>query len=162
MGFGKALEALQLEIAEIAVRQQIRQHIVPVLVPRSSGRAGIATEDNFERRIGRIAGEILVGEYVDSAGMVHGQQLHLVEIDGLFQRLHEPETELAVFLANRVARNLDVFRGARNVTLVGPDPVADYARAQHVADQFVVRAVPGEQGGAGTAPAVHFQETRAL
>src|SRR4029077_2807046 len=72
--------------------------------------------------------------------------------------LHETETELAAFFANRAARHFDVFRRPRNVALIGPNPVADHARTQHVSDQFIVGAVPREQGGTGTAAAIHLQE----
>src|SRR5580704_9081411 len=117
------------------VRQKIRQNAVPMLVPCASRRAGIATVNNFEWWIGWSAGEILIGEYVDGAGMVHRQQFHLIEIDSFFQRLHETETELAFFFSNRVARDLDVFRRPRNVALVGSNPVADHARAQHISNE---------------------------
>ena len=156
--FGKALEALQLEIAEVTVRQQIGQDVVAVIVPRSRGRTGIAAVDNLEWRIRRVAGEIFVGINVDRSRMIDRQQFYLIEINSFFQRLHEAEAELAVFLANRVAMNFDVFRRPRNVALVRPNPVADHARAQHVADQLVVRAIPDEKCGTGTAAAIDFQE----
>ena len=155
---GEALELQDIEIAKVTMRQQVGQNIVTMLVPRARRRTGIAAVDNFERRIRRVAGEIFVGENIDSGRMVHGQQLHLIEIDRFFQRLHETETEFAVFFAHRVAGDLDVFRRPRNVALAGPNPVPDHARAQHVSHQFVVGAVPNKQRRTGTAAAVHFEE----
>src|SRR5438477_2073786 len=132
---------------------------MPMLVPRSCRRTRITTVDNLESRIRRAAGKILVGENIDSARMIHRQQLHLVEVDCFFERFHETETKLAVFLANRIARHLYVFRGPRNVALVWPNPVTDHARAQHVSNQLVVLAVPGEKCRTGTAAAIHFKKT---
>src|ERR1019366_939086 len=38
------------------------------------------------------------------------------------------------------------------------DPVSDDACSEHVANEFVVRAIPGEERGTGTAAAVHFSK----
>ena len=100
----EALERLGLEVAEITMRPQVRQHIVVVLVPGAGRRTCVATDHNFERRIRRSStGEILVGENVILRRMIHRQQLHLIEIDDFLQRLHEAEAELAVFLRTAVA-----------------------------------------------------------
>ena len=88
--------------------------------------------------------------------MIDGQQFYLVEIDGLFQRLHETEAELAVFFADGGAVYFDVFRGTRNVALAGADPVADHAGAEHVANELVAFSIPNEKGGAGAATAIDF------
>src|SRR5882724_11935848 len=115
-----------------------------MLIPGSRGRPSIAAVHNLKWRIRRVAGEILVGKYLDPAGMVHRQKLYLIEVDGFFERFHEAETELAVLLAQRSARHFEVLRGPWKVTLVGPNPVPNHARAQHVSNQLVVGAVPGE------------------
>ena len=90
--------------------------------------------------------------------MVDRQYAHLIEIDGFLERLHKAEAELAVFFADGVAIDLDVFDGPRDVTLAGPNPVSDHARAKHVADQFVALTIPDKQRGAGTAAAVNLEE----
>ena len=66
---------------------------MPVLVPRAGWRTRVAAHHNLERRIRRIRREILVGINVDVRGMIDRQQPHLIEVDGLFQRLHEAEAE---------------------------------------------------------------------
>jgi hypothetical protein len=88
--------------------------------------------------------------------VVHGQQLHLIQVDCFFQRLHEAEAELAIFLAD-VAVDLDVLRGAWNIALPRPNPVADYAGADHVIHEFIVAPVPHEQRGTGAAAAIEFE-----
>ncbi len=122
----------QAKIAEVAMRQQIREHIVAVLVPRCRRRARIPADHNFERWIRRIAGEIFVGINLELGRMIDRQQLYLIEIHGLFERLHEAETELAIFFSNGLAINLDVFRRSRNVALAGANPVSDHSSAEHV------------------------------
>ena len=64
-----------------------------VLVPGSGGRARIAADDDFEFGIRRIRCEIFVGIYVDTGGMIDGEQSHLIEVDGFFEWLHEAEAE---------------------------------------------------------------------
>ena len=97
---GKAQELSNAKIAEVAVRQQIGQHVVPVFITRGGWRTSIATGYHFEIWIRRIAGKIFVGINVKVRGVIDRQQFYLVEIDGLFQRLHETEAELAVFFAD--------------------------------------------------------------
>src|SRR6266436_2023978 len=125
-----------------------------MFVPSADRRAGVAAEHYFERRIRRIAGEIFVGIDVNASRMIDRQQLHLVEINRLFERLHKPEAELAISLADRVAIELNVFRWTSDVPFIRPDPVSDNARAQHVADELIVLAVPHKERGAGRAAPV--------
>ena len=61
MRFGKAFELQHLEVSDEAMRQQIRQNVMSMLVPGARGRVCIPAVDHFERRIRRVAGEILVG-----------------------------------------------------------------------------------------------------
>ena len=91
---GESHERENFEIAEIAMRQQIRQHVVAMIVPGASWRTRVAREHYFERRIRRIAGEVFVGIDLDIGRMIDSDQLHLVEINRLFERLHETEAEL--------------------------------------------------------------------
>src|ERR1700730_11589572 len=94
--------------------------------------------------------------------MIHRQHAHLIEVDGLLQRLHEAEAEVPVFFADGVTINLDVFHGARDVALSGPDPVSYYTGPQHVGDEFVALAIPHKQRWTGTAAAVDFEEVLLL
>ena len=91
---GESQKRKHLEVAEIAMREQIGEHVVAVLVPGPGGRASIilVAEHDLERRVRRIAGEIFVGIDVDVGGMIDGEQFHLIEIDGFFERLHEAES----------------------------------------------------------------------
>ena len=66
--------------------------------------------------------------------MINRQQFHLVEINSLLEWLHEAEAELAIFRAELVAVEFDVLGGTRNIAFTRPDPVADNAGAQHVAN----------------------------
>ena len=100
--FGEACKLGQAEIAEVAMRQQIREHVVAVLIVRRCGRARVPAGDHFEWRIRRIAGEVFVGINVEVRRMIDRDELHLIEIHGFFERLHEAEAEFAVFLANRM------------------------------------------------------------
>ncbi len=74
VGLGESQERKYFEVAEIAMREQIEKHVVAVFVPRTGGRARvvIVAEHNLERRVRRIAGEILVGINVDIGGMING------------------------------------------------------------------------------------------
>ena len=90
--------------------------------------------------------------------MIDGEQLHLVEINGFFQWLHEAEAEFAVFLAERVAVEFDVFRRPSDVAFPGRYPMPDNSGTEHVADEFVVRAVPDKERWTGGAAAVDLQK----
>ena len=94
MGFGESVELGGLKVAEKAVGEQVGQNIVSVLVPGSSRRTRSPAEDHLEPRIRRVAGEKFVGIDVEIGGMVDCQQLHLIEINDLFERLHEAEAQL--------------------------------------------------------------------
>ena len=157
---GKALELRQREIAEVAMRQQIGQHIVAVLVPRSRGRMRVfaLAHHHLELRIRRVRGEILVGINFEIRGMIDRHHAHLIEVNGFLQRLHEAEAEVAVFFANGVAIDLDVFDRPRDVALPRPNPVSDHARAQHVGNQFVALAIPNKQRWTRTAAAVDLEK----
>ena len=154
--FGEAGELGQGKITEIAMRQQIGKDVVPVLIVRRGWRTRVAAGHYFEIWIWRIAGKIFVRINVNVRGMIDRQQLYLIEVNCLFERLHEAEAELAIFFANGVAIDFYVFRGARNVALAGAYPVADDASAEHVSDELVAFTVPNEKRGAGTATAVNF------
>src|SRR6266852_5131412 len=106
----------------------------------------------------RCADEALVGIDLELGGMIDGQQPNLIEVDGLFHRLHETEAEQAVAWANGARVNLQIFFGIRNVAFAGGYPVADYSGANHVGDEFVLVPVPSEQHGARTAAAIEFAE----
>ena len=88
--------------------------------------------------------------------MIDGQQLHAIEIDRFFQGFHEAEAQLAILLAKKFAVHLDVFLRTGNIALTRRNPVSDYACAEHVADQLIVRAVPGEQRGTRTSAPVNL------
>src|SRR5216117_1038008 len=135
---------------------QIREKISAVVVPRAGRGTRVAAGYDFERRVRRIAGEIFVRIDLVVAGMIDRKQTHLVEVDDLFHGLHQTETELAIFFANRTAINFDVFRGTRNVALPGADPVSDHAGSEHVGDEFVALAVPNKKGGTRTATAINL------
>ena len=66
--------------------------------------------------------------------MIDRKQAYLIEVNNLLHRLHQTETELAIFLANRSAIDFYVFRRTRNIALPGADPVSDHAGAEHVGD----------------------------
>ena len=66
---------------------------------------------------------------------------------------------LPSFSRSEVRGTLDVFRRPWNVALIGTNPMADDPSSQHVADQFVVSAVPGKKRGTGTAATIHLKET---
>src|SRR5579864_4648777 len=66
------------------------------------------------------------------------------------------------FFLNHALPNLDVLDWVRDVALVGGDPVADDCGAEHVGDELVAFAVPGEERGAGAAAAVDFEKLLAL
>ncbi len=64
--FGEAGERQQFEITEVAMSQQIGQHVVTVLIMRRGRRTRHRWLNyDFERRIWRIAGEIFVGINLD-------------------------------------------------------------------------------------------------
>src|SRR5215467_714434 len=124
----------KFEVTKILMREQVGKNPVTVVVPRPERRLRVAAENYFERRIRRIARKIFVGVNVDSRGMIYREQTYSVEIHRFLERLHEAEAEFAVFLANRVAIELHVLDGPRNVTFAGADPVADNTSTEHVAD----------------------------
>src|SRR6266576_1185594 len=206
MRFRKSRKLRQREITDIAMRLQVRDKIVPMLVPRSSGWPRVAANHNFERRIRRIRREILVGINVDTQRMIDCQQSNLIEVYGFFQRFHKSEAESlirdsapfvilsrgflrrwiyatgrgvhrsfaslrmtnsfreveTIFLLNRISIQLDVLNRPRNVALPRPDPVAYYACAQHVGNEFVTLTVPYEQRWTGTPAAVDLNEVLLL
>src|ERR1700751_1550249 len=143
-----------------------------VLIPCAGGGARVASKNNFEGRIGRIAGEILVGENVEFGRMIDGQKSDLIEINNFFERLHEPEAEHwmyqasrslcervgIIFLPKKIAINPHVLDRSRNIALAGADPVTNDASAEHVTHERITCAVPGEQRRAGTAAAIHFEQ----
>src|ERR1700728_2301008 len=88
--------------------------------------------------------------------MIDREHARLIEINRSLQRLREAEAELAVFLANRVAINLDVLDRPRNIALAGPYPVSNHARAQHVGHQFVTLAIPHKQRWTRATTAIHL------
>src|ERR1022692_3183968 len=136
------------------MRQQIRKHVVAMLVPSTGGRTRGAAEHNLERRVRRIAGEIFIGINVKVGGMIDGEQLHLVEVNGLFQRLHEAETQLAIFFAERSTVKLDGFGRPSNISSTPPfprrDPVPDDPCAEHTPDGLKARAAPRKERGPRT------------
>ena len=145
MELGETLKRQQLEIAKVAVRQQVRQHVAAMVIPCAGRRTRILAGDYLERGIGRIAGEIFVGIDIEIARMIDRQQTYAVQIDNFFHRLHQAEAELAIFLFYGVAIDFDVLGRPGNVALARPDPVADHARAEHVRDQLVMTAVPHKE-----------------
>ena len=89
--------------------------------------------------------------------MIDREQLDLIKVDRFFKRLHEAEAELAVFFDDCAAINLDVLGRARDVALVRADPVSNDARAEHVADELVMMAIPDEERGTGAAAAIDLE-----
>src|SRR5271156_5172774 len=154
------------------MREQIGEHVVAVLIPRAGGgtRIVLIAEHNLERRVRRIAREIFVRIYVDLGGMIDGEQLHLIEINRLFEGLHEAEAQLAIFFAQRSAVELDGFGracdvpddAALDIAISRRDPVSDDACTEHVADKFVVRPVPREERWTGAAAADEFSDVLQL
>src|SRR5207248_4263633 len=157
----ETLKRRRLEVAEISMRKNVGQNVMPVLVPCASGRARIAAENDFEFGKRRIAGEIFVGEYIESSGMIHRQQIHFVEIYDFLQRLHKAEAEDRVphfssiledvgiiFFMKHVSINFHVLSRPRNIALSWPDPVSNHAISKHVPHKLIFLAVPNEQRGA--------------
>src|SRR5580693_5143210 len=64
-----------------------------MFVPRGGRRLGVMADDHLELGIRWVRREIFVGINVDVHRMINGQQAHLIEIDSLFERLHETEAE---------------------------------------------------------------------
>ena len=127
-----------------------------MIVPGADWRAGIATGDDAKFGKWRSADEALVGIYFVRGGMIDGQQADLVEIDGFFHGFEETEAEQTVARANAAGVDLEIFVGIGDVAFAGSDPVADYAGADHVGDEFVLAAIPGKKDRAGAAAAVEF------
>ena len=126
------------------------------IVPGADWRTGIATGDDAKFGKWRSADEALVGIYFVGGGMIDGQQADLVEVNGFFHGFEEAEAEQAVARANAAGVDFEIFVGIGDVALAGSDPVADYAGANHVGDEFVLAAIPGKEDRAGTAAAVEF------
>src|ERR1700688_4804552 len=122
-----------------------------MLVPCTGGRTRIFTiaDHTFEWRVWRIAGEIFIGININIGGMIDGQQLDLIEINRFFERLHEAEAQLAIFFLNRASVDFDRLRWTGDVALylavLSRDPVADDARAEHVADELIFFTIPCEE-----------------
>ena len=91
MRLGEALEGQNLKVAKISVGRKIREQVMSVFVPRAGRRTCIAAEHNLERRVRRIAGEILIGININASRMVDRKQPDLVEINNFFHRLHQAE-----------------------------------------------------------------------
>src|ERR1700688_44328 len=104
------------------------------------------------------ADESLVGIHFVRCGMVDGEEPHLVEINGFFHGLHETETEQAIARMNATRVDFEIFVGIGNVALAGGDPMADNAGADHVSDEFVFAAIPGEEDRTRASAAVKFSE----
>ena len=165
---GEALKLSEREVAEVVVRQQILQDVVAVLIECSCGRLGIATNYDFEFRIWRVRGKVFVRIDIFIRGMIDGEQAHLIEVDSFFEWLHEAEAQgrrwslvagrWRNFLFDHSAIDLYIFHRTGNVALVGADPVADDACAQHVGDELVALAIPDKQRGAGAAAAIDLEE----
>src|SRR5438552_7698297 len=75
---GKAFERQQFEIADIAMSLQIREKIMPVVIPGTGRWTRVAAGYDFEGGVRRIAGEIFVGINLIVAGMIDRKQAHLV------------------------------------------------------------------------------------
>ncbi len=113
-----------------------------VLIQHARGRTRVVAHYDFEFRIRWIRREIFVGINLEIRGMIDCQNTHLIEVHRFLQRFHKAEAEIAVFLADGVSIDLDVLDRTRNVALPRPNPVPDYACAQHVGDKFVALAIP--------------------
>ena len=127
MRFGESLKLRQSKIAKVTMREQIGQHIVSMLVPCAGWRTRIfaLAHHHFEFWIRRIRREIFVRIHIEIGRMIDRHQARLIEINRFLQRLHKTEAELAIFFADGIAIDLDVFDRPRNVALVGPDPVSN-------------------------------------
>src|ERR1700676_1295200 len=124
-----------------------------MVVPRADWRMRATRGDDAEFRKWRSANEALVGIYFVRPEMIDGQQTHLVKINSFFHRLHEPETKQAIPWMNTSRVDLEIFIGIRNIALAGCDPMANDAGANHVGNEFVFAAIPGEENGARAAAA---------
>jgi len=125
--------------------------------PGTGGRRAslLLLNTTFEWRVRRIAREIFVGINADP-GMIDGEQLHLVEVHRIFQRLHEGGNSAAIFFSSAVRPSLidSVGRAMlRRLCLHSPPSSVHDTRAEHVADKLVFGAIPGEKRGTGTAAA---------
>src|ERR1700719_1848407 len=129
-----------------------------VVVPRADRRVGVAGGDYAEFGKWRSADETLVGIYLVGRGMVDGEKTDLVEINGFFHGLHETETEQAIQWMNAAGVDLEIFVGIRDIALAGGHPMADDAGANHVGDEFVFAAIPGEEDRARASAAVELSE----
>src|ERR1700686_5682775 len=59
---------------------------------------------------------------------------------------------------NAARVDLEIFVRIRDVALAGGDPMADNAGADHVGNEFVFAAIPGEEDGTRAAAAVEFSK----
>src|ERR1700682_5010849 len=129
-----------------------------MVVPCADWRMRVARRDHAEFRKWRSADETLVRIYFVGRGMIDGQQTHLVQINGLFHGLHESETKQAIQWMNTARVDLQIFIRIGNIALAGGDPMAYETWANHVGNEFVFVAIPGEQNRTRTSAAVQLSE----
>src|ERR1700694_1465895 len=124
-----------------------------IIVPCARHRKRMAAGNDFELGKRWIAGKIFVRIYIHALRMIDGQQTRLIEIDHLFQRLHEAKAQKAVALPNLLTVYLYIFVRIGNVAFAGTDPVAHYSGADHIGNKPVARAVPDKEHRTGAATA---------
>src|SRR5579859_5946622 len=103
------------------------------------------SRDDFESRKRWIHREMAVGIDFHTSRMVDGEQADLIEIIKFLLGLDEAKSQLAVFQLDVGTIDLEIFRGIRDISLAGADPVADDSRADNVCDKLKCVAIPRKQ-----------------
>ncbi len=142
-------------IAPVTPEKKV-EDIMALVIPGARQRTGVSAGDDFEFREWRIAGEIFVWINIQISRMIDGQQAHLVEINDLFKRFHEAETQETMPRLDMLTFNLYIFRRVRNVAFSWPDPMTYNAGAQHVSNKTIVLTVPDPEHRTRAATAVNL------
>src|SRR5690348_12657554 len=158
MQFRESRKRQTLEIRHVfpVAPGEQRKNVAALIIPGAARRTRFAAGNHTEAGKRRRADEALVGIDIVGSRMIDGEQPDLIEVDGLFHRLHKTETENAVARPRAPGGNFQIFVGIGNVALVGSYPMADDAGTNHVGNEFVLVSVPGKQNGAGAAAAVEL------
>ena len=101
---GVAAEAVRVALV---TGQKAVQHVVPTVLARRHG-AHLPLHAEKTELGERRALELVVGKDFDALGMVHGQEVDLVEVGHLPQLLGDPHLVVAVGRDERLAGDLDV------------------------------------------------------
>src|SRR5437660_1411682 len=118
--------------------------------------------DDLEFGKGWIGNEALVRIDVNFCGMIYSDKPRLVEIVDLLHRFRKSKAETTVARLHAPAVNFDVLVRIWQIALMGTNPMAEYGRTNHVADQFVAAAIPGKQYRTRASAAVNFKQLMRL